>query len=115
MFLAVLVIGLILSKKHNFKAGFYFFLILIIDEYVLQYLRYYFIDTFVANRSQGAAGMMTIGEIVVLVSYIPKLLEIVAFSILIVGLFRMWQAKGVSTRNNIPNNNTNNNAENITD
>lgn len=93
--LILLVIGLWYSKRHSFKAGVYFFLILILHE-VYSFgspplIRNY-IDTLILGNSDLMMGM-SISQLLVFLSVIPKLIELLAFTILIVGLHDLWKSK----------------------
>jgi len=87
----VLVNGL----KHSFKAGFYFFLIMIVHR-ILSY--YYdpllgrYLDSLSENNSQPPFGM-TVGEFLVLLSSIPRFIEVIAWGILVYGLIRMRKSQ----------------------
>lgn len=99
IFSALLIFGLILCRKYNFTAGFYFFLILI----VLQILSYIYppfinkyIDSLVESHSPPQISM-TIGEIIAWLSLLPKIIEVIAFCFLVVGLYRLWKSKTIKS------------------
>ncbi|MEC5424744.1 hypothetical protein QGM71_14755 [Virgibacillus sp. C22-A2] len=100
LFLVLLIIGLWYCKVHSFKAGVYFFLLLIIHKiylFVSPPLVRRYIDTLV-SENKALMLEMTFGELVALLSLIPKTIELVAFIFLIVGLYRLWSSKKVSPK-----------------
>ncbi|XEC93723.1 hypothetical protein AB6A23_20550 [Paenibacillus tarimensis] len=96
--IALLVTGLIISKKYSFMGGFYFFLILLINNlYSAIGARFIgnYIDSVIISNS--APMGMTIGQFVGWLSLIPRTLEVIAISFLIVGLYRMWKSHSKRT------------------
>ena len=93
IYLAFLIFGLILCRKHSFTAGFYFFLIIIIHQ-LLPYIYYPFVNNYIDSFSRGNT---PIGEIVASFSIFPRILEVIAFSFLVVGLYRMWKSKTIKS------------------
>lgn len=102
---SALLIGLIQCKKHSFSGGFYFFLFLIVGKiysflysFVISPIIKNYIDSFdhTAERPLG----MTVGELVAWIAYthssIKYIFEIIAFSFLIFGLYRMWKSKATT-------------------
>lgn len=102
LFSALLIFGLIQCKKHAFTGGFYFFLFLIIGK-IYSFLFSYSISPIIKNYMDSIDQMserplgMTTGELVAWISYahqsITSILEITAFSFLVLGLYRMRQSK----------------------
>jgi hypothetical protein len=96
---AILVFGLIQCKKHSFKGGFYFFLFLLIGKIYSFLFSYAFSPKFkmyidsLDHETARPLGMRT-GDLLTWIAYVNNsitfILEIVAFSFLIVGLYRMW-------------------------
>jgi len=97
-YLILLIFGLVLCRKHSFTPGFYFFLILIIlrlSPYIYSPLVHNYIDHIMNN---GKIPMdMTIGEILAWFNLIPQIVEIIAYSILVIGLYTMWKSKRKGT------------------
>lgn len=103
LFLVLLIFGLVQCRKHSFAAGFYFFLFLIIGKmysYLIPPIFSKYIDSFHQNVTSPPMGM-TIGEMVSWILLISRSLEtiimIIAFSFLIIGLYRMWQSHTIKT------------------
>lgn len=103
LFLVLLIFGLVQCRKHSFVSGFYFFLILIIGKiysYLIPPILNKYIESFHLNGTSPPMGM-TIGEMVSLIFIISRSLEtiimIIAFSFLIIGLYRMWQSHTIKT------------------
>lgn len=97
LFSALLIFGLILCRKYTFTAGFYFFLILIINQissYIYPPFFNKYIDSLVESHTPLPMSM-TIGEILVWFSLLPKIIEVIAFCFLVVGLYRMWKYKKI--------------------
>ena len=89
------IFGLIQCRKHSFTAGSYFFLILLVHmilSYIYPLFIRRYIDSFVGGNTSPPMGM-TIGELVAWFSIIPRIIEVIAFSFLVVGLYRMWKSK----------------------
>jgi len=100
LFLILLIIGLILCRKHLFTAGFYFFLILILNKVLSFIYSAYiakYIDSLHESNKQPPLGM-TIGELVSWFSLIPTIIELIAFAILIIGLYTLWKSKAQSSK-----------------
>ena len=97
--LGLFVIGLIQCRKYSFKAGFYFFAILLVHTILSfiypPFIRRY-IDSYFEGNNSPPMGM-TIGELVGWFCMIPRIIEAVAFSILVVGLYRMWKSKTIKS------------------
>ncbi|MDL4839420.1 hypothetical protein [Aquibacillus rhizosphaerae] len=94
LFICVLILGLIQSKIHSFKAGFYAFLLLLFNQVYL-YIALFIINPIIINHvvnSSDPTGM-TGGEVVSLLALIPKTIELIAITILVVGLYKMWVVK----------------------
>lgn len=75
--IALLTFGLVQSKKHNFTAGFYAFLILIVNNiytYIAPLITHSLIDSYLLSNTEPPLGI----------------------SILIFGLNRMWNSKTTS-------------------
>lgn len=90
LFLGLLIFGIIQSKKYSFLAGFYSFLILLflrLYSFVAPYTIKPIIDNFYLNDSKPSFGM-SIGEFAAFINLFPRTLEVTAFSILIIGLYR---------------------------
>jgi hypothetical protein len=97
LFIALLIFGLVQSKKHSFMAGFYSFLILIVNHvhsYIAPLTTHRIMNSYLSSNTDPPLGM-SLGELVALLSLIPRVLEVIAFSILILGLYRMWNSKTV--------------------
>ncbi len=93
--LALLIFGLIQCKKNHFIEGFYFFLIVIflkIYYVIAPFTINRFIDSYIVNPTLLPL-KMTIGEMITLLNFIPRTLEVIAFFFLVVGLYRMWKTK----------------------
>lgn len=91
-FFAVLIIGLVLSKKYAFRAGFYFFLILLLLELSSIVFSAWF-SVYLEKLNAGELELpfnMSIGEFVALRSYIPLLIKAGAFLILVLGIHKKW-------------------------
>ena len=102
LYAAILIVGLILCKKHSFSGGFYFFLLLLVGRihylivtFLLSPLIKNYVDA--ANAATERPLGMTIGELVAWFAYtnhfIKHTIEISAFSFLVFGLYRMWKSK----------------------
>ena len=95
--LVLFVIGLWNSKINSFKAGVYFFLLLIIHEiyfWIAPPLIRNYVDILSMENKNPMLGM-TIGELVASLSLIPKVMILVAFICWIYGLSRLWKLKQV--------------------
>lgn len=94
IFLFLLFFGLFQCRKNSFSAGFYFFLILIVTQ-ILTFVIQPLIGFYVNNRDDVPFGI-TMGEFTALilgVSYmIETILKMIAFTILIIGLYRIWHS-----------------------
>ncbi|MDQ0350330.1 hypothetical protein J2R98_000133 [Alkalibacillus filiformis] len=96
----LLIVGLIISRKFAFTGGFYFFLLLIISE-LYQFIMktggigIRMVDYF---QEHGPPMGMTMGEFVVWTSFIPRVLELIAFTFLVVGLFKLWKTSASKTK-----------------
>lgn len=93
LFYGCLLLGLVLCRKYGFKAGFYFFLIQIAHKISIYFLGPYlnsFILTYVENSRSLPMGV-TLGEAAAGLKLIDIAIEIVAFGILIAGLYKMWR------------------------
>lgn len=76
-------------------AGYYAFLILIINyiySYIAPFTTHRLIDTYLTGNTEPPMGMSK-GEMVAFFSLIPKTIDVIAFTILIFGLYRMWNSK----------------------
>jgi hypothetical protein len=94
-FLFVLIFGLIQCRKNHFIAGFYFFLIILmlkIYDFIAPFTISRLIDSYNVNRTTLPLGM-TFGEMITLLNFIPRIIEVIAFTFLVVGLYRMWKSK----------------------
>lgn len=97
LFLAVLFLGFVQCRKHSFKAGFYFFLILIVHKisaYLYAPLLNTYTNALIKSNSRPPMGM-TIGKFVSWLSLLPTIINLIAFGILVVGLYKMWRSKTV--------------------
>ncbi|WP_282940516.1 hypothetical protein [Paenibacillus sp. RC67] len=98
---SALLFGLIQCKKYSFSGGFYFFLFIIIGK-IYSFFIPYFISRIIKNyisldnTTERTLGMTT-GELVAWISYtdssIKYISEIIAYSFLVFGLYRMWKSK----------------------
>jgi hypothetical protein len=94
VFLFVLIFGLRQCRKNHFIAGFYFFLIILIlkiYDFIAPFTIMRLIDSYVVNRTTIPLGM-TFGEMITLLNFIPRIIEVIAFIILVVGLYRIWKS-----------------------
>ncbi|OME77184.1 hypothetical protein BK120_27030 [Paenibacillus sp. FSL A5-0031] len=94
-FLFLLIFGLIQCKKNHFIAGFYFFLIILllkIYDFIAPFTIGRLINSYDANRTTLPLGM-TFGEMITLLNIIPRIIEVIAFIFLVVGLYRVWKTK----------------------
>lgn len=91
LLMALLVFGLVQCKKHSFMAGFYFFLILIVNQ-IAPYLYRNYMYTLIERDTSPPMGL-SIGELVMWLSLISRFIEVVAFSFIVIGLFRLWKSK----------------------
>lgn len=90
-----LISGLVLCRKHSFTAGVYFFLILIvhkISSYFYSPLIRNYIDTLTESGKEAPMGM-TLGELVSWFSLIPTSVYLIAFGVLVIGLYNMRKSK----------------------
>jgi hypothetical protein len=90
--IVLFIFGLWLSKRLSFNGGFYFFLLLIVHEiysFVSPILIRNYIDHLVIENKYPIMGM-TLGELVVLFSLIPKIIVMIAFICLIYGLRKFF-------------------------
>jgi hypothetical protein len=85
IFLGVLIFGIIQSKKHSFLAGFYSFLILLLLR-LYSFVAPYTTKLIIDNVSEPPLGS-SIGEFIAFINIIPRTLNLIAFSILIIGLY----------------------------
>ncbi|MUK87846.1 hypothetical protein GMD78_05460 [Ornithinibacillus sp. L9] len=86
----LLIIGLWFCKIYSFKAGIYFFLLILIHKiysFVAPPLVGRYID-WLGDENKNLWFDMTTAELVVLFSIIPNILELVAFTFLIIGFYR---------------------------
>ena len=98
--LVLLVIGLWYSKMHSFKAGVYFFLLLIIHEiysFISPPLIQNYIENLITENNEPLLGN-TIGEFTALLSLIPQMILLAAFLCLIVGLRGLWGSKNKAAK-----------------
>jgi hypothetical protein len=89
---ALLITGIIICKKHSFMGGFYFFIILLAKDlytWISAPLITKYIDSL--GRNNTLPMERTIGELVAWLYYIPRTLEVIAMSFLVVGLYRLWK------------------------
>ncbi len=100
IFFAILFIGLLQCRKHAFRAGFYFFLILIVHKissyFYLPYLHKY-MDSLVESNTPPPMGM-TYGEFVSWFSFIPAIIDLLAFGILVTGIYKLWRSKAADAQ-----------------
>jgi len=99
IFSVLFIFGLILCRKHSFTEGFYFFLILIVHlifPYFYSPFIQKYIDSLVGSNNSPPMGM-TIGELLAWFTLLPRMIEIIAFSFLVVGLYRMWKSKTIKS------------------
>lgn len=92
------LIRLIQCRKHSFTAGFYFFLLWIFYQ-IYSFIAPIYISRFIDShlRENNPLWGLTLGDLMVLISFIPRIIELVAFGILVLGLYRMWNTKTVKT------------------
>ncbi|MCT8140255.1 hypothetical protein H1D32_22670 [Anaerobacillus sp. CMMVII] len=88
-FLRLLVFGLIQSKKSSFLAGFYSFLILLFLQ-LYSFIFPHTIKPLIDNMSEPPFGK-SISEFVAILNLIPKTVNLIAFSILIIGLYKRFK------------------------
>ncbi|MCQ6564119.1 hypothetical protein [Paenibacillus mendelii] len=99
IFLFLLIFGLLQCRKYSFTAGFYFFLILTVHE-ISSYIYPPFINKYIHSLAGGNTPPpmgMNIGELVAWFSLLPRIIEVIAFSVLVVGLYRMWKSKTIKS------------------
>jgi hypothetical protein len=89
LIIGLYIFGFIISKKHQFKAGIYSFSLLLIIQ-IYEYIAPFVIDSIIYNYN---STVMTMGEFVSLLSLIPKTIELLAITILVTGLYRMWSVQ----------------------
>ena len=103
IYLALLFLGLIQCRKYAFKAGFYFFLLLIVQR--LSAYIYLPILNSITNSMIKSGGPyrvgMTISGITDWFTIIPTGIQLVAFAILVVGLYKMWRKKTLNATDSI--------------
>jgi hypothetical protein len=95
IFLSVLGFGLLQAKKHSFMAGVYCFAILIIlrsYSLVSHFITNAIVDYYFSNTIEPPFGL-SIGEVVFVLSLLPRIIELIAFFILIIGLYKVWNPK----------------------
>ncbi|MBP1993652.1 hypothetical protein J2Z66_005278 [Paenibacillus eucommiae] len=95
LFIIFLVFGLIQCRKHHFTEGFYFFLIIFILKVygvLAPYVLNRYMDSHWNNNHKLPMGM-TLGEMVAMTAYIPLIIEVFAYSLLSIGLYRRWNAR----------------------
>jgi len=95
-YLFLLIAGAILCKKYAFRLGLYFFLFMIMAQ-IYRYLSQFFISSFFDRVRDDHSMGMSIGEWAILLALIPSLIEVVAFSLLVVGLYQMWNRRHAPT------------------
>jgi len=86
--IAILLIGLIQSKRHSFKPGFYFFLIMLIQE-LYSSVSVKLIE-FVASNDI-LPFEISLGQLTHLSLLINRLLGLLAVVILVIGLLKLWR------------------------
>lgn len=94
-FIFLLIFGLLQCRKNNFITGFYFFLIILIlkiYDFIAPFTISRLINSYDANRTTLPLGM-TFGEMIALLNIIPRIIEVIAFIFLVVGLYRVWKTK----------------------
>lgn len=87
IFLVALIAGVMLCKKQSFTEGFYFFIIMIIVQlhsFVSPLYMNAIFENFQSNR-------ISLGQFIILISYIDKFILAIAFILLVFGLFRRGQ------------------------
>lgn len=94
IFVALLTVGLVQCKKNSFMPGFYFFLVMMIGQ-IYSWISPFFIRGFF-ERDTSTNGM-SLGEWFILFSYIPRVIDVIALGFLVVGLYRMWNRRLVTT------------------
>jgi hypothetical protein len=92
LFFVLLVFGIVLSKKYSFKAGFYAFLLLLITK-MIEHTEAFFPFTELVINFIGVSVLTYYGEVMALFYIIITTLELIAITILIVGLYKMWTVK----------------------
>jgi len=95
LLLAFLLLGLVQCRKHSFTAGFYFFLIIIVNKiapYLYNPYVHKYMDSLIENNNQPPMGM-SLGEVLAWFSFIPIIVDLIAFGILVIGLYNMWRSK----------------------
>ncbi|XID94877.1 hypothetical protein ACF3MZ_10315 [Paenibacillaceae bacterium WGS1546] len=89
--LMTFIMGMIICKKKSFMEGFYFFLIMIVSQIHSLFLAPQYtkriLDNYVVNP---APADLSLGQIMALLSYIHPILQLVAVSILVSGLYKRW-------------------------
>lgn len=91
--IALLVIGMVLSKRNSFNAGFYFFIVMIIQQlYHFISPATYYLQAVIDGKMEPLFGLR-IGELIHYLSFIPTIILIIAFVILIIGLFQVWEKR----------------------
>lgn len=94
LFLGFLVVGLILCRIQSFKAGFYFFLILILHKIASFFYSRLMLNNIEIFRTPPLG--LTPGEFVELLFIILRMIELIAFGILTIGLLTIRKQKSVS-------------------
>lgn len=93
LYYSVLIIGLVISKKYVFRAGFYFFLLLFLLElstWVVSPLFTMYVEKVHTDQLEVPFNM-SIGELFAFRSNISLLVRAVAFLILVVGIYNKWK------------------------
>jgi len=95
LFFAFLILGLVQCRKHSFTAGFYFFLILIVNKIAPYFYNSYihnYVISLTDNNNRPPMGM-SLGDVLAWFSFIPIIIDLIAFGILVIGLYNMWRSK----------------------
>ena len=90
-YIALLVFGFILTIRMSFRAGQYFFSIMLFLLLVNWSLSA-FMPRWMEHLNRSEAGM-TVGEFSLWVHYITEGLKLLAYVVLVYGLWRLWKEK----------------------
>jgi hypothetical protein len=81
------------------RPGFMLFLLLTINHiylFIAPYTANSMLNIYISNNENQPMGL-TFGEVAALLYFVPRLIEVIAFAILVSGLYRMWQLKPASS------------------
>lgn len=90
LLLIIFIIGIFLSFRFRFMFGSLFFFILLVNKI----LQFYFQSYIKHLSEQQIPQNMSVGTLVVAFQVVSNIIEVTAFIILLVGLYKKWRERG---------------------